>query len=50
MLAQERQQRIMELLQRNGFVKVSDLSRQFNVSMETIRRDMDALESQGILK
>ncbi|MDK2991040.1 MAG: hypothetical protein PWP48_273 [Clostridiales bacterium] len=50
MLAQERQQRITELLQKNGFVKVSDLSRQFNVSMETIRRDMDALESQGILK
>lgn len=50
MLAEERQQRIIEYLQKNGFVKVSDLSRQFNVSMETIRRDMDALEAQGILK
>lgn len=50
MLAQERQQKIIELLQKNGFVKVSDLSRRFNVSMETIRRDMEAMEEQGLLK
>lgn len=40
----------MEQLGEKGFVKVSELTRTFGVSVETIRRDMEALERKGMLK
>lgn len=49
MLAQQRHKRILELLQENGTVHTSDLVREMNVSSETVRKDLDALEQSGQL-
>lgn len=45
----ERKQKILELLQRDGRVKVSELSRLFDISDVTIRMDLADLEAQGRL-
>lgn len=50
MLAQERYDKIIDLLNKNGSVKVAKLTKLFNVSVETIRRDLDHLEKIGYLK
>ena len=49
MLAVERQKNIIQILHRDGFVKVNNLSLEYNVSEETIRRDLQKLESEGQL-
>lgn len=46
----ERQSEIINLLQRNGSVTVSQLSDIFHISKETIRRDLCELEESGTLK
>lgn len=48
MLAPERQKKIVQLLREAGTVYVSDLSQRFDVSEETIRRDLDRLEREGV--
>lgn len=48
MLAAERRNRILEKLQEEKKVIVSELSGQFNVSEETIRRDLDRLDKEGL--
>ena len=48
MLALERRNQIIEKLQEDKRVVVSDLSRQFGVSEETIRRDLEILDKEGI--
>ena len=48
MLAAERKNLILEELQENKKVVVSVLSEKFQVSEETIRRDLDKLEKEGI--
>lgn len=48
MLAQQRQTIIESLVKEKGSQKVSDLSEQFNVSQETIRRDIDKLQEENI--
>jgi len=50
MLAAERRQFIAERLQAAGRVTVSELSGEFNVSEETIRRDLECLENDGLAK
>lgn len=45
----DRQTRIQRLIQEKGIVKVMDLSRIFNVTELTIRRDLNLLEKKGIL-
>ena len=50
MLAAERRQIIAEQLQAAGRVMVSELSGEFGVSEETIRRDLEWLESEGAAK
>lgn len=50
MLAANRHEEIIKLLHKDRFVKVSQLGRLFNVSEETIRRDLDKLEKDGLLK
>lgn len=45
-----RQKRIMELLQRDGHVRVPDLGKLFNVSEITIRRDLANLEKRNLLE
>ena len=50
MLAAERRQIIAERLQAAGRVMVGELSGEFGVSEETIRRDLEWLESEGVAK
>ena len=47
MLALERRNRILERLQTDRKVVVSELSQLYDVSEETIRRDLDKLEKEG---
>ena len=47
MLAIERRNAILEKLQVERRVVVSELSASFEVSEETIRRDLDKLEKEG---
>ena len=46
----ERQKRILSLMSEGGQINVSDLSDQFGVSGVTIRQDLDALQSEGLLR
>ena len=50
LLAEERKNVILEIINANGKVKVNALVKKFNVSSETIRRDLDALEDENKLK
>ncbi len=50
MFAQNRQNKIIEKLQKNGAVTTADLIKEFNVSVETIRRDLLYMEKQRVLK
>lgn len=50
MLAVERRQSIFEILQEKGSVTVVELSSMFDVSEETIRRDLTKMESSGLLQ
>lgn len=50
MLAQDRYKIILHTLGEDGSVKVSNLVHQFEVSIETVRRDLEYLEKEGLLK
>lgn len=50
MLIVERQQRILEILQQRGSAQLDDLARQLEVSSSTVRRDLEALEQQGVVE
>lgn len=50
MLAIERRNQILAKLQQENKVVVSDLSQQYNVTEETIRRDLEKLEQEGFAK
>lgn len=50
MIIKERHSRILSLLQEKGFAEVSELAVRMGVSVETIRRDLNALEAGGFLK
>lgn len=50
MLAIERRNMILSILQRESRVVVSNLSRDFKVTEETIRRDLEKLEKDGFAK
>jgi DeoR/GlpR family transcriptional regulator of sugar metabolism len=49
MLGAERRLRILQLLERDRSVRVTALSRLFDVSEETIRRDLDSLAREGLV-
>jgi len=49
MLAVERRNRIVELINEKKSIHVSELGKMFSVTEETIRRDLEKLEKQGIL-
>lgn len=49
MLAAERRKKIIDLAHQDKKVLVSDLSRMFDVTEETIRRDLEKLEKDGIV-
>lgn len=50
MLAIERKNQILAKLIMDGKVLVSDLSREYGVTEETIRRDLEKLEKEGLAK
>ena len=50
LLAEERQERIIQYLKEKGTLRVAELALQFGVSRETIRRDLAELESKGLGK
>ncbi|MBA4493048.1 DeoR/GlpR family DNA-binding transcription regulator [Paenactinomyces guangxiensis] len=50
MLKEERQQRILQILNDEHKVIASDLSKRLFVSEDTIRRDLKELDAQGLLK
>ncbi|GAA1004636.1 DeoR family transcriptional regulator [Acrocarpospora pleiomorpha] len=50
MLAQQRQQAILERVRRTGGVRVADLVRDLGVSDMTIRRDLEVLAERGLLE
>lgn len=49
LLARQRQQKILDLLQEEGGARVSSLSRIFGVSEPTIRQDLELLETDGLV-
>lgn len=50
MVAEERQMQICDQLNARNAVQISELAALFQVSAETIRRDLQALEKQGLLR
>jgi DeoR family fructose operon transcriptional repressor len=48
--ATERQQQILELARRDGRVEVKDLAESFDVTTETVRRDLTVLERRGLVR
>lgn len=50
MLAAERQRRILEFARKNGTVRTTELAGDFQVTEETIRRDLDFLARVGHLR
>jgi DeoR/GlpR family transcriptional regulator of sugar metabolism len=49
-LAQERRQKVLDLVSRRGFVSLNDLSRTLKVSESTLRRDLDHWRELGQVK
>lgn len=49
MLNEERRRKILDILNREGRLLVSELARQFNTSQVTIRKDLDVLQGQGLV-
>ncbi|WP_203335344.1 DeoR/GlpR family DNA-binding transcription regulator [Nocardioides limicola] len=50
MYPEERQQAIAHLAAQRGRVSVADLAAQFEVTTETVRRDLNALEQLGVVR
>lgn len=50
LLAGERRLRILARLQEDSVVRVSELAKEFNTSQMTIRRDLLAMDAEGLLK
>lgn len=49
MYAEERQHAIVQLAQENGRVSVAELAQRFDVTAETVRRDLDSLAAIGLI-
>ncbi len=50
LLAENRQQLILERVRLNGHIEVGNLAEQLNVTEVTIRRDLSALQKNGLIK
>ena len=48
-MKENRQKHIAYLLKKNGVVNINDLIKEFDVSVQSIRRDFNQLEQEGIL-
>jgi DeoR/GlpR family transcriptional regulator of sugar metabolism len=50
MLAEERRNRLLELVRTRGFASLPDLAGELQVSESTVRRDLELLEEDGSAK
>ncbi len=50
MIAEERRQRVLDLISQRGFVALTDLTNAVDASESTIRRDLDYWHQQGVIK
>ena len=50
MLSVERQREVYELLRQRGSARVADIARHLDVSLQTVRRDLDTLEAEGLVR
>lgn len=50
MLPEQRKREIFSLIKRRGAISVSELSDIFSITATTIRKDLDALEEQGLIE
>lgn len=50
MFAEERLEKIIDILYRDGKVVVKDLSKQFGISQDAIRKDLKVLEKKGFIE
>lgn len=50
MLAEQRYQKILDLMQADGSVRVAELKKTMGVSSETIRRDLENMETMGLIR
>ena len=50
MFTLERQNQIMEILKKNKFSSINELAKHFFISTASIRRDLEKLEQQGLVK
>lgn len=50
MLVEERRQKVLDLVSRQGFIALADLAQEVQVSESTLRRDLDYWHQQGVLK
>jgi DeoR/GlpR family transcriptional regulator of sugar metabolism len=50
MLAERRRREILALVSKNGEVEIQELAAIYSVSLMTIRRDLEVLSSEGLLK
>src|SRR2546423_960484 len=49
-LVEQRRQRVLDLVSRKGFIGLAELARAIRVSQSTIRRDLEHLHQQGLLR
>jgi DeoR family fructose operon transcriptional repressor len=49
-LVEERRQRVLDLVSKQGFIALADLARTISVSESTIRRDLDYWHQQGVVR
>jgi DeoR family fructose operon transcriptional repressor len=50
LIAEQRRQEILRLVEEQGSIRISNLGSQFNVTDMTIRRDIDVLSQRGFVK
>ena len=50
MFTEERRERILELLNTDGRVIAKELAERFDMSIDSIRRDLSIMEKDGLLK
>ncbi|PKR83256.1 DeoR/GlpR family DNA-binding transcription regulator [Heyndrickxia camelliae] len=50
MLAEERRHKILDIIQKEGRVVAKDLADMFDISIDSIRRDLSIMEEQGLLQ
>lgn len=50
MLPQERYNKLIEYLQKHEIIKIDQLMKLFDISIETARRDLNHLEKEGVIK